>query len=243
MSSVLLSSPSGVQRLDDLLDALVHREERFQLAAVPALQVADVTRGQAREVPDLGRFVGDVGLVEVRRPGQRLGVRTRVAWRGAGTADALAVARRVRALAVRDVRRRVGEPQEERLRPRRPAVDEVHGFPGEHVLLVVSGILAVLDQVAVVVDGVVVDPLVVGGSGLPLRPACRYTGLVRVAVQVLADHGGVVAGVAQPDGEVVGPVQLLKAVGAAAGPLLPNTRWLCMYWPVRKVAREGQQSE
>ena len=140
------------QRVDDLLDALVHREQGFQLAAVLALDVRDLIRGQARAVADLGRLVGDVGLVEVRGPRQRLGVeRVGVARRrlrgvlgsrtaGSGSGPG------------RPVGRRVGEPEEEWLRKRRPAVDEVDRLSGQHVLLEVGGVLAVVDQGAVLVQ-------------------------------------------------------------------------------------------
>ena len=78
---------------------------------------------------------------------------------------------------------------------------------------------------------------------MPLRPAGRHRRVVRVVVQVLADHGGVVARVLEPDGEVVVPVQGLEAVEASGGGLVFETPWLWAYCPVRKVAREGQQSE
>jgi hypothetical protein len=105
----------GPQRIDDFLDALVHRQQRFQLAAVHALDVRDLIRIQERATPDLGRLVGDVGLVEVQRPRQRLGVErmgvSRRRLRGVA-----AVARWVRVrVRRRPVGRRVGEPEEERL--------------------------------------------------------------------------------------------------------------------------------
>jgi hypothetical protein len=132
-------------------------------------------------------------------------------WRrGAAT-----VLRRVRVRQAAPVRGRVGEPEEERLRLRRPAVDEVDRFPGQYVLLEVGWVLAVKDPVAVVVQRVVVDLLVVRGGHVPLRPAQRHEGLVHVAVQVLADQGGVVPGALEPDREGVASVQLLKAAEAA----------------------------
>ena len=55
---------------------------------------------------------------------------------------------------------------------------------------------------------------------------------------------GVVARVLQPDGEVVVAVQRLEALEAAVrAHCCSITPWLCAYWPVRKVARDGQQSE
>ena len=91
------------QRLDDLLDALVHRQQRLQLTAVLALDVGDLAGAQAWEVPDLGRLVGDVGLVEVRGLRQRLGVE-RMGVAGRRFRCIAAVVRRVRIWRLADVR-------------------------------------------------------------------------------------------------------------------------------------------
>ena len=127
------------QRLDDLLDALVHRQQRLELAAVLALDVSRSDRAQEGEVPDRGRLVGDVGLVEVRGLRQRLGVEGMgvARCRLRGVRPQLIGRVRIRARAA-DVRRRVGEPEEERLRLWRPAVDEVDRLAGQHVLLEVG---------------------------------------------------------------------------------------------------------
>ena len=197
---------------------------------------------QARAAPDRGRLVGDVALVEVRGLRQRLGVEgmgvARRRRRGAAT-----VLRRVRVRKTAPVRGRVGEPEEERLRLRRPAVDEVHRLSGQHVLLEVGG------------PGTRRGPRCRSRSAcsgrrpgrsdrrVPLRPARRHKRALVVAVQVLADQGGVVARVLQPDGEVVVSVQGLEPGKPPSGGALSTTPWLCAYWPVRKVARDGQQSE
>ena len=112
------------------------------------------------------------------------------------------------------VGRRVGEPEEERLGQRRPAVDEVDRVPGQHVLLEVVRVAAVLDQGAVHVQRVVVDPVSLRGRA-PLRPAGRHGRVGPVLVQVLADHPGVIAGVAKPVGQVVVAAELLEAPKAA----------------------------
>ena len=83
-----------------------------------------------------------------------------VAWRRyRGLA---AVGRRVWIRRLTDVGRCVGEPEEERLRLRGPAVDEVHGLTSQHVLLEGGGVLAVPDQGAILVERIAVDLLVRG---------------------------------------------------------------------------------
>jgi hypothetical protein len=67
-----LELPGLRKRGDDPLDALVEREQRPQLAAVAAGDLGDLGLAQQRQIADPGRLVGDVGLVEVRRPRQRL---------------------------------------------------------------------------------------------------------------------------------------------------------------------------
>ena len=167
--------PGRLERVDHLLDAVVHRQQRLQLAAVVALDVDDRAGVQAGTLADRGRLVGDVGLVEVRGPWQRLGVEgvgvSR--WRlGGVVAVGGRVGVRVRATAVR---RAVGQPEEERLRLRGAALDQVNRLPGEDVLLVVPGPLPVARQLAVVVRGVVVGPVGVRGRrrATPTTPAVR----------------------------------------------------------------------
>ena len=113
------------------------------------------------------------------------------------------------------VRRGVGEPQEERRRFRGPAADEVDRLSGQHILLEVGLVVTVLSERPVVVEGVVVDPLLIGSGRVPFRPAGRHRGIVLVVVQILADQRRVVAGVLQPDGEVVVTVEGLEALEAA----------------------------
>ena len=141
----------------------------------------------------------------------------RVAWRRLRGHDAIARRVRVRVRAA-EVGRRVVEPEEEGLLIGCPAVDEVDGLSGQYVLLVVSRVGAVADECAVLDQRVVVGGLVVRGGGcVPLRPAgWDYGGVVAVAVQILADHGGVVARVLKPDGQVVAFVPACSKTGIAA---------------------------
>ncbi len=208
----------GLQRVDHLLDTIVDRQQRLELAAVTPLDGGDLTLVERRQATHSGRLVGDVGLVEVGGGRQRLGgegVRVARRWLRRPVAVGGWVGVRVRA---GDVRRRVGEPEKERTRLRRPAVEEVDRLPGQHVLLEVTRSMAVAGQDAVVVQGVVVDLLVVWRHHVPLRPARRLQRLVPVLVQVLADHRRVVTGALQPYGQVVARVERFEAVEAAGGP-------------------------
>jgi hypothetical protein len=90
---VELAAPA--QRLDEPAHALVHREQRLELAAVLALDLGHALGRQPGHALDLRRLVGDVRLVEAGRARQRLVVeRVRVPRGRLG--DAVAVARRVR---------------------------------------------------------------------------------------------------------------------------------------------------
>src|SRR5215213_3037734 len=81
---------------------------------------------------------------------------------------------------------------------------EVCGLPGEDVGVEVTFLAGVGDHLAVLVDLVIVEPLVVsiavllqdGHLGVPLVPAGRHMGwvvLIWVLVEVLAEEGGAVA--------------------------------------------------
>ena len=61
-----------------------------------------------------------------------------------------------------------------------------------------------------------------------------------VLVQCLPEVDRLVAGALEPDGQRVRRVEL---VVAAVRRRIAPTPWLCAYWPVRKVERDGQQSE
>jgi hypothetical protein len=63
---------------------------------------------------------------------------------------------------------------------------------------------------------------------------------VPVLVEVLAEEDRLVAGSLEPDGQGVRRVEL---VVAAVRRCVAQTPWLCAYWPVRNVERDGQQSE
>src|SRR5207237_1923829 len=128
------------------LDPLVYREEGLECAAVLALDVGNPTGAQTGAVPDLGRLVGDVRLVEIRGLWQWLGVErvgvTRCRLRSTAT-----VVRRVRVrLRTAGVRGRIGEAEEERLCLRRPAGAQVDSFPRPHGLAEVGGAVAVVER-------------------------------------------------------------------------------------------------
>src|SRR5918998_6728830 len=130
-------------------------------------------------ISDLGRLVGDVLLVEGRRAGCLLpGERALVAWRR----------RRGR------VGGRRGEVDEEGPGIGGRATHEIVRHAGEDVGGEVFGVAPVGDDLAVVVDPVVVELLLVE-LAVPLVPAGRDVGRVarRVAVEVLAYKGGLVA--------------------------------------------------
>ena len=78
--------PGGLERADDLLDALVHGEQARQLAAVALGEVAALLAGDRLLLADDRRLVGEVLLVERRRPRQ-LAIAKRVACLGVGFAS------------------------------------------------------------------------------------------------------------------------------------------------------------
>jgi hypothetical protein len=103
-------------------------------------------------------------------------------------------------------------------------VDHVHGQIGQHVLLELLDGVAVVDEVAVLVQRVVEDALRGPvGARVPLRPAGRHERRPRpgtaVAVQELADLDGGVARVLEPERERVVVVEVGEAsalIGAVA---------------------------
>ena len=121
-----------LQRVVDALDHLVHREQRLGLVPVGARDLVDLGRDQLRQVPDGGRLVAHVGLVERRWPGER-GVSYRPWWRGAGS---------IGTVVVPEVNSRCGamrrHGEEERGGGGRPAFDEVDRVVGDDVGLVVG---------------------------------------------------------------------------------------------------------
>ncbi len=129
-------------------------------------------------------LLAHVRLVEGREVRSRdAGEEARVPWSG-----------RVRR--VRSVRREV---HEDRLaRRRRGALDEVHGLAEVDVRPVVGGSAAIRELLAVLVEVVAVLAVRVAPDGaVPLVPAGRdveRVRRVRIAVQVLAEEGGSVAG-------------------------------------------------
>ena len=129
----------GAQRVDDLLDALVHREQRLERAAVAC---AACPRSESRSRRGWLRIAA--GLSEtsasLKLGGLGSGSESNAwAWRGAGfAAPPQSDGGFGFGSGPADVRRRVGEPEEERLRLRRAAVDEADRLPGQHVLLEVG---------------------------------------------------------------------------------------------------------
>jgi hypothetical protein len=120
------------------------------------------------------------------------------------------------------VRRQVAEPEEEGLPARSAPLDHPHGLLRGHVAGVAGRVewgVGVLREPPIAVDRALVVEVVavvairIGvDQGAPLGPAGRD--LMRVdrpvAVQVLADQGGVIAGLPQPDRERVVRVQPVK---------------------------------
>ena len=157
---------------------------------LPSAHLVEVVRSAARgEGPDEARppgLVRDVRLVERGRRRRRQPV------------DALAIARRRdRGKVGRDGR----EVQEERLSR---VVHEVDRLGREHGRRVVGGAAPEVDQVAVLVERVAVVPLLRDAVDRdPPVPPGRHVvvAVQRVAVQVLADERGCVAGVVEPGRE------------------------------------------
>src|SRR5439155_15042800 len=129
---------------EDVLDSLVHREQRFEPAAIPSGDVRDRGRAEGRKVADAAGLVGDVLLVERGRLRQRLVrevaavARWRLGGRGAGPGLVRATG------VVRGVRRYV---EEERSLRRRALANEVDGLAREDIGLVI--VLPILDDVPV----------------------------------------------------------------------------------------------
>ncbi len=120
--------------------------------------------------------------------------------------------------------RRVGEPEEERVRRRRLGGDHVECLLGQHVGLVVGRRAAVAHRGAVLVQLVVVGIGVRLQRRVPLRPAVRDLGRISfelaVLVHVLADQRGVIAGALQRGREVRVAVIGVELVEAAVGELV-----------------------
>jgi hypothetical protein len=118
-----------------------------------------------------------------------------------------------------------GDREEQWLGRGRALLDQLHGFPGEDVGLIIARILVegptVGVQRAVLVERVAPHPVgrVVDGA-VPVAPARRDVGrrLGAVAVEVLAQVGRVVAGPLKPDGQRFEGVEASVAAGGRVQP-------------------------
>ena len=177
-----------------------------------------------RAVADARRLVRDVRLVERRRRRQRLRRETIPVPRRRNRRGLVrGIAGFARPAAVR---REEPDREEERLRRGRMPANQLDGLPPVDVGLVVRGAGPVGHEPAVLVQPVVVEA--VGGRvgrAVPLGPARRDLRRPRaaVAVQVLADVDGVVAGRTQPRRKRV-RVRRRELVVAAGRRRVPHDR-------------------
>ena len=186
---------------------------RSEARRQPAAQIQPLDPGRLQRLvhPDHLRLVGDVALVERLRP-RHLRVAEPVLVARRRDDDVGAAAR----AAAAGVGSQVVDGQVQRAGTLHPLRDQLGGHVGDHARVVVAGSRAVADRLAVVGDLEVVIarvecrvPVVVAGGGLE---AVR-DGLL-VALEVLADPGGAVAGVPHPDRQrVVDPLHVLVAAG------------------------------
>ena len=203
------SSPLLLERADDPRYGFVDGEEGLEALLVVLADLGDPRLGQQRAVADADGLVGDVGLVEAGRAGEPRGGEVVAVpgrrHRGGLTGRVVGLARTA---AVRGEER---DREVERLGPRRAPVDDVDRLPGVEIGLVRALVRVerpvLVERVAVEavrgrVDGAA--PLVVPRWDLRRIPA-------PVAVQVLAEVGGVVAGLLEPDGQRVRVVELRVA--------------------------------
>ncbi len=208
------------QRADDPLDALVDRQQRLGAAAIAPGGVGDLLGRQRRAGSESSRLVADVGLVEVRRLGERL-VRERadVSRRRLRGAVAAALVRRV-GVGPAAVGCEIGEREEERPAVGRPAGDQLDRLVRVGVGRVrlrrgrgvgILGIGAVGDPLAVLEQLVAVEevgPL----RAVPFRPTRgNADGASLVAVEELADVRRVVPGALQPHRQRLRRVEAVEA--------------------------------
>src|SRR5581483_9402192 len=165
---------------------VVHRLQGLQLVDAELVALGHVAGAQQRQPLDERRLVRDVRLVVAGRAERGQG----------GELAAVAVGR-----GGRGVGGEGGVVQEERLAA--GALDELLGLLGQHVGGVVGRLRAVRLQAAVDVEGVVVvaDRAGEGGPGVPAGRDVGWRGVGAVAVEVLAEQGGAVAGVVQAGGQ------------------------------------------
>src|SRR5215207_9097665 len=186
----VLQLAHGLELLHERGDHLVHGQHRLQAIPVTIVYFGNLFVVELRGViSEPGGLVGDVLLGEGRGAGCLLpGERALVAWRGC----------RGR------VGGRRGNVRKEGLILRSRSANEVGSLPGEDVGKEGFGAATVRDDLAVLVDRVVVEVLFVY-LAVPLVPAGRDVGWVarRVAVQVFAHEGGPVTRPLQAGGDRV----------------------------------------
>ena len=211
----------GFDGVDDLADALVDRSQRRQLPAVLLGDDLRAAGADLRELTEPLRLVRDIGFREARV--SRHGCRREgaaVPERGPGRAAVPAPAAAVRPQL--DVRGGVPDLEVERIRLGSRVLDELPADPRDDIRLVVARRGPERRLHAVVVERVVVHQERVLRGGPPLVPSDRAGPVRAVAVHVLADVRGAVAGVVQPAGQRVGlvhavePAPVLVVVGRHA---------------------------
>ena len=199
---------------DDPRDGVVHGQERLLTVAATRRNFVHRRRAERTVAAHELRLVRQLCLAE-RRRGWRdvVAEAPRIPW--CGPDQVTAPMPNGRSLVMG---REKGHRQEERTARRRAACDEVHGLTPVDVGLVETRILFEGRPVCVA-DAVLVQrvtPHLVGrpiDRSVPLGPARRHVRahVGAVAVQVLADVRGCVAGVLQPDREGVPTVETTVA--------------------------------
>ena len=172
--------PLGRQLLLDAPDHVVDGEHRLRPPAVLAIDRLGVGGGERRD------------LCEPRRRIARLLVVGRRAWRGqAGELIGITRCRHVR-----PVRREGRDLQHEGLGRRHRTVDERHRLGREHIGQIVAGLVAVVVDRPVLVE-VIVEPGIPVAADGPFAPARRRLVDRLIAVEVLAEEAGPIAGLLQ----------------------------------------------
>ena len=214
----------SVEGGDDVADRLVDGKQRLQALLVVLTDAVHARGADEGAVADARRLVRDVRLVERGRGRQRLRRETIPVPRRRNRRGLIrGIAGLARPAAVR---REEPDREEERLRRGRMPANQLDGLPPVDVRLVVRSAGPVGHEPAVLVQPVVVEA--VGGRvgrAVPLRPARRdlRRPCAAVAVQVLADVDGVVAGRPQPRRQRV-RVRRRELLVAAGGRRVPHDR-------------------
>ena len=193
----VLELPCAPELVHHPADPPVELADGGERAVPVVLDSLDGVGVEAWKIADSRGLVGDIALVERRRPRERDVLERAIRGLRRGAGRALALTRMDRRSPA--VRRLVGEPQEERGARMRALRQEGVRMPREDVGRVVGALAAEMARPAVVADAVVV---VAGGAQIrePAVEAGGRWGLVvpAIAVQELADEPGPVTRLAQP---------------------------------------------